>query len=343
MGVADLPQPNSLPRREISGTQRKFAIGALLRSLLLILLLSTATGLMAYQAPPSGRVPIGWPGDRLFLDTSPGLGAEQVVQGDLFADELTPNAPAGRSRWTRAHAVLRLPNLGTGADLELTLTVQGWPDDVRAAPVAQPTVTVQADGTAIGTFTPTSAWGQYTLRIPAQIRSGADLHLDLYTSHVFTDTQTFQGDPRPKGVRLAELTVRAPTANPAALYPPAWSAIGLLVVNAILLFLLIGRLIRPAPVVYTLTAIGVGLAGVGLATVRIWMGAALNVALLALVVALILAYHGPLLATVRALLHRYTLGGALGYSLVAVALGLFGYSVAQLVAWIANPAGHCLS
>ncbi|MGQ9613422.1 MAG: hypothetical protein ACUVXC_11425, partial [Chloroflexus sp.] len=77
------------------------SLRATVRVLLFILALALLAGAMAYQAPPQGRVAIGWPGDRLFMGVSPGLGRIPVERGDLFADELTPDSPTGRSRWTR--------------------------------------------------------------------------------------------------------------------------------------------------------------------------------------------------------------------------------------------------
>ncbi|MFN3372848.1 MAG: hypothetical protein ACK44M_04680, partial [Chloroflexus sp.] len=79
-------------------------VRSVVRTLLLILALALLAGAMAYQAPPQGRVAIGWPGDRLFVGVSPGLGTEPVRRGELFADELTPDSPTGRSRWTRERA-----------------------------------------------------------------------------------------------------------------------------------------------------------------------------------------------------------------------------------------------
>jgi 4-amino-4-deoxy-L-arabinose transferase-like glycosyltransferase len=302
-----------------------------------VLLLSLMVGLMAYQAPPAGRVAVGWLGDRLFLDTTSGLGADAVARGDFFADDLTPGSPTGRSRWTRQHARVIMPNLGSGADLSLMLTVQGWPDDVVGAAVTQPLVMVRADGVVVGSFTPTSEWGTYVLKLPAEVRDGADLQLDLDVSHTFTDTVSFGADPRPKGVRLAELRITA-TPEPATLvfYAPAWRAIGLLMAGALLLYLLMLRLTRVTAWVYVLTTVSVGLAGVGLATVRIWMGATLSVALLLLALLLLLAWQRPLLALVRALLRRMAYGHALSYGLTAAALVLLGYALAGLLTWLSR-------
>ncbi|WP_245863537.1 ArnT family glycosyltransferase [Candidatus Viridilinea mediisalina] len=309
----------------------------LVTSLLVVLLLSLLVGLMAYQNPASGRVAVGWLGDRLFLGTTSGLGADAVLRGDFFADDLTPGSPTGRSRWTRQHARVVLPNLGSGADLKLTLLVQGWPDDVLDAPVAQPTVAVLADGTLLGSFQPTSAWASYELRLPATARTGADLTLDLEVDHTFTDTASFGVDPRPKGIRLAEVRLQALQDAPTlTFYPPAWRALGLMALGALLLYLLVSRWVQQTAAVYGLTTVGVGLAGIGLAVARIWMGAILQVALLLLLLLLLLAWRRPLLLLVRALVRRFTYGLALGYGLVTAALVLFGYALAELLGWLSN-------
>ena len=334
MGLADL-QPETLPRRGSPPALALSNLRATGLALALVLLLSLAVGVLAYQAPPAGRVLIGWLGDRLFLDASFGLGAEAALRGAFFADDLTPDSPTLRSRWTREHARIVLPNIGAGADLELMLTAQGWPADVVGAAVAQPTVTVSADGTVLGSFAPTERWERYRFRVPATARRGADLVVELDSSHSFTDTQRFGADPRPKGVRLAELQVRAAD-NPVAAYPPAWRAVGLLAAGALLLYLLLARLLGSAPAVYSLTAIGVGLAGVGLAFARIWMGAALSVALIALLVLLLVAWHGPILAYARSLVRSYAHSRALGYGLIASALVLLVYALAALFGWMGS-------
>ncbi len=331
MGLADL-QPDALPGRAAAPPVARQAGGWGL-TLALVLLLSIAVGVMAYQAPPAGRVQIGWIGDRLFLDATAGLDAAAAARGEFFADDLTPDSPTLRSRWTRQYARITLPNIGAGADLELALTVQGWPADVLGAAVAQPTVAVSADRTVIGRFEPTAAWETYRFRVPAEARQGGDLTVTLASSHIFTDTVRFGADPRPKGVRLAEVQVRAAD-KLTAVYPPAWRAVALLALGGGLLYLILTRLLVRPSAIYTLTILGVGLAGVGLAYARIWMGAALSVALVVLAGVLLVAWQGPILALARALVRRYTHGRALGYGLVAAALALLVHTLAQLFAWM---------
>ena len=266
-----------------------------------------------------GAVRVGWLGDRLFLQASEGLGAEAEQHGAFYADDLTPDAPTGRSRWTRQHAQVVLHNMGMGSDLDLRLTLQGWPADVLARSVPQPRVTVAVDGTNVGTITPTAQWAEYTFTVPARLRRDANLTLDLTSSATFT--ATLRGaDPRPKGVRLANIAVQSRELGPEAFLPLAPRAAFLLAAAALLLYLLLSRLIVASPVVFVLTTLGAGAGGLGLALARIWMGAALEVALATLGVALLLAWQQPILELVRLLLRRYAQGLAVGYGLVVAGL-----------------------
>jgi 4-amino-4-deoxy-L-arabinose transferase-like glycosyltransferase len=333
MGVADL-KPEARRRSVAASASVLHPRVAIAAQLLIVLVVSVIVGAMAYQAPPSGQVQVGWIGDRLFLDATSGLGEAANARGDLFADDLTPDSPTGRSRWTRQHARLVLPNLGAGAALDLRLAVQGWPADVLNAPVAQPSVTVRADGQVIGSFTPSVAWATYSFALPPATRP--DLLIELDSSHSFTDTASFGADPRPKGVRLASLAVEAAEPALGAVYPPAWRAVALLGACAVLLYLLLSRVLRAPLFVYAFTVVGVGMAGVGLAYSRIWMGAALALALAVLGVLLLVAWERELLRLVRVLVRYYAQGTILSYGLVAAALVLFGYALAQLFGWLGS-------
>lgn len=306
----------------------------------LIALLSVLVGILAYQAPPAGRVAVGWLGDRFFLDSSAGLGTDAVERGDFYADDLTPDSPTGRSRWTRQHARLRLPNLGSGTTTTLTLLVQGWPDDVVAPVVAQPRVTVEADGRVVGSFVPTSTWETYTLTIPARDRTSADLTIDLRTSASFTDTKRHGPDPRPKGIRLAAVQIHTPDAGQYMFLPPAWNTVGTLLLAALLLYILLLRLSRSSALGFVFTILGIGLAGIGLALLRIWMGVILNVALVVLLLALLLAWQHGLRYGLCALLRRYTQGHTLNYGLMVGALAWLSYVLARFSQTYQAPGLH---
>jgi 4-amino-4-deoxy-L-arabinose transferase-like glycosyltransferase len=293
-------------------------------------LLSLAVGAMAYQVPPAGRVAIGWPGDRLFLAARANVAISPEDRGALYPDDLTPSSPTGRSRWTREYARVVLPNLGRGTDLNLSLLVQGWPAGVVGKAVAQPTVQVLVDGHDLGVFTPGSDWAEVRFALPAAQRSSDDLVIELFSAETFTDTLAFGADPRPKGVRLADIRVEAQSAGQLAVYPPATRALAMLGVAVLLAYLLARRLLRSTPLVFVLTSVGAGLAGIGLAVARIWMGAALGVAIWALVVALALTFARQAIVLTRALVRRYTLGRPLAYGLITAALVWVGYSIGVL-------------
>lgn len=313
-------------------------------ALLLLLGLGLMVGTLSYQAPVDDSIAVGWLGDQLFLRGSAGLGQDAVERGDFYADSLTPDSPTGRSRWTRQHAALHLPNLGAGTAIELTLLAQGWPADIVREEPRQPIVTLRADGYAVGVFTPTAQWEEYTFVIPARLRQRADVRLDLETSHTFTDT--LRGvDPRLKGVRLAEVRARGvldgeiwqAARSPgeqfailvAQVQTPAWRAVVLLLVALLLLYMLFMRLWCSVEWAFVLTALAAGVAGAGLALLRIWMGAVLEGALWVLAVALLLAWHRPLLVLLRGLVWRYTRGGTLNYGLVVAGLAWAGYAISR--------------
>ncbi|EFO79757.1 hypothetical protein OSCT_2442 [Oscillochloris trichoides DG-6] len=329
MGVADF-QPKYANSQFVWPT---------LRSLGLVLLLALAVGMMAYQAPPTGRVRVGWLGDRLFLGSTSGLGAAPLERGDFFADDLTPDSPTGRSRWTREHARVILPNVGAGADLDLRVVAQGWPADVLRSDLDQPTITVLANNQPLGSFVPQSSWGVHHVQIPAAVQTGGDLQIDLQSSATFTDTLTFGNDPRLKALRLAELEVAPSEQRLLAFFPPAWNAILLLGLNALLFFLLVACFSTAPVVTFPLTLVAVGVAGVGLAFARVWMGAALSVTLLVQAGLLLLAWRTLLLAWLRALLRRYGLGNGLGYGLVAAALLWLLASLHQFLIWLGSHGG----
>ncbi len=313
---ADLLRPTSVSQ----------GMRATVRALVLILTLALLAGTMAYQAPPRGRVAIGWPGDRLFVGINPGLGAAPVARGELFADELTPDSPTGRSRWTRERAVIVLPNVGAGSPLQVTLLAQGWPANVGL----QPLVTVLVDETVVGEFTPTASWDTYSFAAPGIAHPRADLTITLQVSATLADSR----DPRPKGVRLAEVRIE-PASEPALLLPPAWPAVALLGWNALLLYMVLARLQLSQVLVYGGTAIGIGAAAIGLALARIWMAAILQVAMIGLLALLVIVYRQPLIGLIRLLVRRYSQGQALGYGLVSVALICFGYVLVQFFQWSA--------
>lgn len=180
-------------------------------------------GILLYQLPHRTTVAIGSLGDQLFVRGSEALDAASEAEGRWYSDEL---GAGRRSRWTRSLAYLRFSDVG-GGDTAITLRVQGWPADVAHPSLRQPVVTARVgagpDAPVVGEFTPTSEWGSYTVWAPAAARRSADLTLQLAVSDTFTRTAEFAGDPRPKGIRVDQVTLE--TAQPSGLLRVGWSAV----------------------------------------------------------------------------------------------------------------------
>lgn len=300
--------------------------------LILVLALAILAGGLAYQAPPAADLRVGWLGDQLFLPTGEGLGAAQ--NGRWYGDEMTPDARSGRSRWTRQESRLTLPALGATGELTLGLRLQGWPADVLNRRTAQPEVTVEANGTPIGSFQPSGAWADYELTVPAAAaRAAGDLTVTLRTSDVFTDTLSY-GDRRPKGVRVEQLTLRAadlPGPLPPALAPLAWLAL-----CAGLAYLSLSLVLRRPTLTFVLATLLVSAASVGLALARAWTAALLPLVALLLALALAAIGRRGLLAALRHLIRLYSLGDALNYGLVAAAAAWLAYTAMRALA-LARP------
>lgn len=283
--------------------------------LFLILLLALLGGTLAYQAPPSAHLQVGWLGDQLFLPTSEGLGADQ--NGKWYGDELADHARSGRSRWTRQAAEVTFPGLGADDDLVLDIRAKGWPDDTLNRWSRQPIVTVEANGTVIGSFNLQGEWDDYAVTIPGDVaRAGSDLLLRFDASDVFTSTRSYN-DPRPKGMRVEFIGVRS--ADPAwpqlpPLRPLAW----MLLVGALAYLTFSTALHRPTAG-FVLATLVVAAVAIGLSLARAWAVATLPVVALVLLVLLLLFEHQVLLRLARQLLRRYSQGDALNYGLVVAA------------------------
>lgn len=305
----------------------------------LVALLGLLASLLAYQAPPAGAVAIGGFGDRLFLSANEGLGDSAA----LYADDLTPDSPTTRSRWTRREATITLPNLGAGAALNVELLAQGWPQDLADRAPTQPVVAVLADGREVARFTPTGEWRSYPFVIPAGDWRGADLALTIRSSDTFTST--LRGlDPRPKGVRLARLSVSS-YHDGLSFLPPSWPIALQLVLAALLLYGLLLRASASMTTTFVCTTLLVGTLGTALGGWRVWAAALIGAGggagplgaagllftplTIALGAALAFSWRAAWLRTLRALVLRYSLGRALGYALVGATLAWLGYGLAR--------------
>lgn len=278
--------------------------------LALIVALALLAGIFAYQAQANAAIPVGWLGDRLFLAASEGAGAADRLT--FYGDELTPDARSGRSRWT--HQGARVDLIGLGGDaLEVTIRARGWPTDVLNRETDQPTVTVTADNTIIGSFTPNAAWDDFRLTIPAEARQGPNLTLTLQSSHVFTSTATY-ADPRPKGIRVEAIVLNGSASGPAfpAIIPILWLTLG-----GITWYLTLSVFARRPTPAFVATTVLVTIAAVALAAARVWTVVLLPWFALVGALPVIWKYRAALTRYPLHLARRFGRGMALGYGILA--------------------------
>lgn len=216
---------------------------------------------LAFQAPSAVDIAVGSVGDRLFLQSSAGLSAKDAAL--WYGDEISADAASGRSRWTRQQAVVTIPAFDYGADVSLMVRMAGWPSGVLNSELAQPQVIVRVNEHDLAVFTPTTAFDDYYMVLPADQNTRGDITIQLSVSDVFTATTAYS-DVRPKGVRVERIAVATPNDWVALNIPPlpfvGWS-IGfaiLLYVSAVMVWrrtsvaLVISLLI--ATVIFTLIA-----------------------------------------------------------------------------------------
>jgi len=187
---------------------------------------------LAFQSPPAVDIAVGSLGDRLFLQSSAGLGEADAEL--WYGDELSSDAASGRSRWTRQVATVTIPMFDTSSDVSLMVRVAGWPNTVKHAGLTQPKVTIQVNGTTTTVFTPTVEFADYYFVLPAALVRDSALHLQIQTSDVFTQTTT-GSDIRPKGVRVERIAAATPNDWVAWNNPP-WLLLGIGVIFATLIY-----------------------------------------------------------------------------------------------------------
>ncbi len=295
--------------------------------LALLVVLALLAGIFAYQAPVSATILIGWPGDRLFVQASEGASAADRLT--FYGDEITADAPGGRSRWTHQGARVHLPGLGDGA-LVVTVRAQGWPPDALNRVTRQPEVTVTADGTVVGRFTTTEQWAAYDIVIPTEARRGNDLTLILVASDVFTSTGVYN-DPRPKGIRIDSISVRSAGDGP---FAPAPAPVFWLIVSGVVWFLALAGVSRRPTFAFVLATLLVSGAAVALAAARIWTVVLLPWFVIAGAIVLLWRHRAALARYPLRLVRRFMHGSVVGYGLL-VATGVW---LAVMVVQHAPPA-----
>lgn len=185
---------------------------------------------LAFQSPPSVNVAVGSLGDRLFLQSGMGLGAQD--DGLWYGDELNPVAQSGRSRWTRQSATLNFPAFTTSSDVSIMVRMAGWPTDVLNQALDQPQVHVYINGQYSDVFTPTTVFDDYYMVYPAGQLADA-ITIELRTSHVFTSTQTYS-DERAKGVRVERVALATPSDWIGWNTPPLYVVLYMVLITAVL-------------------------------------------------------------------------------------------------------------
>lgn len=293
-------------------------------------LLALLLAVLAYQVPATTHIDIGALGDRLFLPSSEAQREQQIADGAWYADQL--DAPGGRSRWSRERAVLRLPGLGAGRDLRLTLELAGWPTDVLRAGPPQPEVHLTVGGREIGRFTPVPEVASYSFDVPAELRRGAGLEATLIVTPAFTDTARYS-DPRPKGIKLDAVAV-APIGWVAL---PDWIVVFGLALGAALAMLAVPAWARRSRAGMLAGLLFALLGGAGLIGARAWLAAVLPAVLGLLLLASVVANWLAAVSAVRWIRDRLARGRALDYGVLGALLVFLAVPLLRLVAAAALP------
>ncbi|MEM8535137.1 MAG: glycosyltransferase family 39 protein [Chloroflexota bacterium] len=294
------------------------------RRFAIVVVLACLVGVLAFQAPPTTDIAMGWFGDRLFFSSADGW------MGDELSDSQT-----GRSRWASEVTSIHLPGIRTNRDLILTLRAQGWPNDAIIPPcetasasdcIRQPTVIVEANGNAIGQFEPTTAWEDYAATIPAADRPQDNLTITLKSSATFTDSERYT-DPREKAIRVEYIGIRSSDITGPSL--PVWFPLGLLIINSALGYIAMAALTRRPTLAFVATVVLVSLMATGIVLARSWSIILLPWITGALLLLLLIAKWQSIVVLIRQILYRYAQGNTLNYGLIAAAVAWMAYVVAR--------------
>lgn len=304
-------------------SDRRFAI---------VVVLACLVGILAFQAPPTTDIAMGWFGDRLFFNSGDGW------QGDELSD-----SQSGRSRWASEVTSIHLPGIRTDRDLILTLRAQGWPDDAiipqcettsASDCMRQPTVIVEANGNAIGQFEPTIDWEDYAATIPTADRPQDNLTITLRSSATFTNSERYN-DPREKAIRVEYIGIRSSDITGPSL--PVWFPLGLLMLNSILSYIAMAALTQRPTLAFVLTVVLVSLIATGIVLARSWAIILLPWITGALLLLLITAKWQSIIILIRQILYRYAQGNTLNYGLITAAAAWMAYVVARASTSVSLP------
>lgn len=226
---------------------------------------------IALQAPAAVDIAVGSVGDRLFLQSSSGLG--EIDQATWYGDEISADATSGRSRWTRQVAQVVVPAFDQGVDVSIMVRMAGWPADVQQTRTVQPRVDVAVNGEALAVFTPTTTFDDYYIVLPAAQNTNDSIAITMRVSDVFTATTT-HADVRPKGVRVERVAVATPN-DWVALNLPQYAIVGWGVLFALLIYIIAIMYIRHVAPALVVSLVVVAVTIMAMAFQRIYVVALL--------------------------------------------------------------------
>ena len=268
---------------------------------------------LAFQSPPAVDIAVGSIGDRLFLQSSAGLGATDAEL--WYGDEISSDAASGRSRWTRQVATVAIPMFDTTSDISLMVRVAGWPTTVKHATLTQPQVTIQVNGTTTTVFTPTAEFADYYFVLPATLGRDSALQLQIQSSDVFTQTTT-GADIRPKGVRVERIAAATPN-DWVAWSNPSWLLLVAGIVFATLIYVWAMMLFRRPMVALSVSLVLLTGLTVALAFQRIYVVAGAPYLLGVMVVWLLWLLRRDVVQMIVALRNVFGRGASMGLGLLA--------------------------
>ncbi|MCX6014647.1 MAG: glycosyltransferase family 39 protein [Chloroflexales bacterium] len=279
--------------------------------LALIVLFMVAIG-FAFQLPPSVTIHVGSLGDRLFLQSSAGLGEAEASL--WYGDEISQTAVSGRSRWTRKIATVHVPAFETTTDTSLMLRLAGWPSNVKHVTLKQPKVTIKIHGQPITSFTPTVDFADYYVVLPPTKEFDTGLQLVIESSDVFIETTTGY-DIRPKGVRIERIAI-ATTNDSLVWRTPPWQLIGNGLLFAMLVFLWVRLSFQRPTIAFGVSAMACAVVACALAIQRIYVVVLLPYLISLLCLAICWQLRSVFIQLVVALRKAFGRGASIGVGLV---------------------------
>ena len=284
--------------------------GAFDMRLMVLIAFAVIATILAFQSPPAVNVAVGSLGDRLFLQSSMGLGEQS--DSLWYGDELNPEAQSGRSRWTRQVASVHFPAFTTSSDVSVMVRMAGWPNDVVGQSIDQPQVQFYINGQFSDVFTPTAVFDDYYLVYPAGQQTD-DITIEMRISQVFTSTTAYV-DARPKGIRVERIALATPSDWIGWNTPPLYVLVYVVLITTFL-FMHVQLLVKRVPFALFISLIWLVIAAILLSFTRIYTVLLMPWLLIELVLVVLWLVRADIARYILQLLRRFRLGAALGYGL----------------------------